>query len=185
MWRNPAMECVFVAASCLGIVVLAAAAQPPAENQPKGTVRGIVAGEDGKPVAGARVWAYHLSHYEPIDPLRPAVDVTTDAEGRFRVDLAPGEYTASAAKGALVAAERVWRAQRWQIEASKPVEVHIRLRNAVGEDKDGFVTGPERLPPRPEALNVVQGDPALQAGQSGKTRAGECSALELNDHLAA
>jgi len=130
MGRNPAMKCVFVTVSCVGIVVLAAAAEPPAGNQPKGTVRGVVAGEDGKPVAGARVWAYRLSHYEPIDPVRPAVDVTTDAEGRFRVDLAPGEYTASAAKGALVADERVWRGRYWEVEASKPVEVHIRLTNA-------------------------------------------------------
>lgn len=113
-----------------GLCILLAFGLASAAAEPKGTVKGLVGGEDGQPVAGARVWAYLLSQYLPIDPLRPALDVRTDAAGRFQVELAAGEYVASAAKGALVADERAQRGNRWEVEAEKALEAQIRMTKA-------------------------------------------------------
>ena len=59
------------------------------------TLRGVVLAEDGKPAAGARVWAVNLTPFRPLDR-REGV---TDGQGRFALAVEPGQYRLDAALG--------------------------------------------------------------------------------------
>lgn len=75
---------VFLESSHQGGAGVAAAAQAAAAGPP-GIVEGrIVSSEDGKPVAGARVFASGTP-----------VDAVTDADGRYRIELPAGAYALS------------------------------------------------------------------------------------------
>ncbi len=110
-------------ATCLGIAVFGG--ERPAEEQRKGTVRGLVVGEDGKPIAGARVRALRLDYYQPLDPFAPALDAATDAQGRFEAALPPGDYAVHVVKGTLAIGGDAWKAKYWKVEPSKTLDVRI------------------------------------------------------------
>jgi erythromycin esterase len=72
-------------------------AEPP-EPPPTVTLRGVVNGPDGAPVAGA-----HVALVRPMTD-RAAFRVRCDAEGRFSFDLPAGEYAVTATARGLTAA---------------------------------------------------------------------------------
>ena len=94
----------------------------------KGTVKGLVVAEDGKPIAGARVRAVRVSFCEVLDPFEPDLDVSTDAQGRFEAAVRAGEYIAIATKGLLTSDAAPLPLPPWDVASSKTLEVRIPLR---------------------------------------------------------
>ncbi|MBM4082999.1 MAG: DUF1416 domain-containing protein, partial [Planctomycetes bacterium] len=92
----------------------------------KVVVKGIVVGEDGQPVPGARVRAV-------VDRRGSAfaadLDVVTDAQGQFEAQLAPGTYRALATKGLLTSHGGPRAAQWWEVRKEEgPMEIRIPLK---------------------------------------------------------
>ena len=109
---------------CLALAALAGVALGAAS----GTVECRVVGENGEPVAGARVRAMRVSQYELADPFAPALDAVTDPEGRLTARLAPGEYWATATKGRLTAENCRAELRSWHVEAGGTLDVCLPLR---------------------------------------------------------
>ncbi len=94
----------------------------------KGTVKGLVLGEDGQPAPGARVRAVLIPETEPFDPFKPAVDLTTDATGCFEAQLPAGKYLPLATKGPLTSLEHDSRVWWWEVKAGETLgDVRIEL----------------------------------------------------------
>ena len=126
------------------VAVLAAAFVGPGGRacgaEAMGLVKGIVVDEAGKPVPGARVRAERSrddGDYEVPDPFAPALDVTTDAEGRFQAQLPAHEYWGRVTKGLLTSAGVSWKDRHWTVKASTPLDVRITLRK--GRRIEGIV----------------------------------------------
>ncbi|MBM4085825.1 MAG: carboxypeptidase regulatory-like domain-containing protein, partial [Planctomycetes bacterium] len=94
----------------------------------RGTVKGLVVGEGGQPIAGARVRALRISDVEPFDPFSPDLHAETDSVGRFEAQLRPGEYIAVVTKGLLTSDGAPQEARTWEVKAGGTLEVRIPLR---------------------------------------------------------
>jgi hypothetical protein len=77
------------------LVLLAAldvSAAPPAATE---RLRGVVHAPDGPPAAGVVVWAAKQTEFEPLERR----ETTTDANGRYALDLEPGDWLVWARRG--------------------------------------------------------------------------------------
>lgn len=99
----------------------------PPEVRDVGYFAGTVVGPDGQPVAGATVIGHHLTQDRPLDPFSPALEVQTDAEGRFRAEVAPTSYWVSAHAGDLATTHEIWDAWPHTIGAGSVMEKQIPL----------------------------------------------------------
>lgn len=60
-----------------------------------GTVRGTVVDREGKPAAGAKVWAAKFGYLEPLE----AHEATADDSGAFSIEAGPGDWGVFALRG--------------------------------------------------------------------------------------
>ncbi len=70
-----------------------------------------------------------------------------------------------------------------EVEDVTAVTINVNVLYAIGKDENGLMAPSEDLLPAAQAVNIFSGDPAFKAGQPGKRRAPEFSALHLgNNH---
>lgn len=115
-----------------------------------GLIKCVVVDENDQPVEGARVTAVRLPDREPANPFSPDLDVLTDEQGRFEVNLPVGKYISCTTKELLTSADAPWPSQEWHIKASPdPQEVRIPLK--MGGRVKGVVIDKETGEPIPGA----------------------------------
>lgn len=132
-----------------------------------GVVKGVVVDEEGKPVAGARVRAIRVSSDGPVDPFSPALDMVTDANGRFEARLRPGRYVASATRGALLPEDKSWRATVWEVEPFQTLgDVQFKLTR--GCRVEGVVVRKADGQPVPSAKIATQTSQVATSDAQGR-----------------
>jgi beta-lactamase regulating signal transducer with metallopeptidase domain/protocatechuate 3,4-dioxygenase beta subunit len=151
---------------------------PPAQPQAAVLIKGTLLDDQGRPVAGARLTAVLTSEDAPLDPFKPDIDVTTDAEGRFEARAKEGDYFVLGRKELLTSDGGPWEERQWHVVAGKPMD-HFTLHLKSGGRVTGTVTNKDTGAPIADAGVVAESGHTTATDAQGRF---ELVGLALGEH---